>query len=806
LLVAGLAHAAPGGLDESFGQSGSVVTDFGEDEYALATAVQQDGKILVVGESGTPVCCDFVVARYQEDGTLDGDFGSGGVVLTDLGGNDTARAVAVQDDGGIVVVGNSDDSFALARYNPDGTLDAGFGDGGTVVGNPGGLDFGEGVAIQPDGKIVATGYSAVSGEFGVARFDTDGTPDLGFGIGGASVTDLGGYRSGDAGTSLAIQEDGAIVVAGTFSPDGATHDFALARFEPDGAFDSSFGDAGTVVSDLGGDDYARSVAIQDDGAVVVAGYSASAAGDALALARYDSSGALDPAFGDAGIVLTDIGGFEYGAGVRIEDSGRIVVGGKAWNALTGSDFVLAGYGLDGTLDASFGDGGVAITDLGANESGAGLALTAGGNVVVAGSSYAGTDSNFALVRYLGGTDGDADGDGVADAIDVGDGAFDDGAGTSGTIVTTSGLTVLVAPAGDPPGGVRVTVEPGVGFVRLLVCDGMKVKLAPGDHRQVVTITCGSVRIRVEQGGGETSVLVANEEIAVVFPEGADGKVSTAGDAFHVENLGSVALLVTRDGTQSAVPPGGSATVDATPPAITPVVAGTLGNYGWYTSDVTVAWTVADPETLVSSASGCGAVTIAADVGSITLTCQATSGGGTSTRSVTLKRDATAPVVTYGSHPASYTVDKLVSIGCSATDPPPSSGLASSTCLDVSGPAYSFGLGSHTRSASATDNAGNTGSGQTSFSVTVTPASLCNLTARFVHGSAAYQSLSARQRVAVDALTAVACQAVAQLDPRLKPKQRQKLLAAYTAAVDGLVRAGWLTPAQGQLLQGFAAAL
>jgi len=161
------------------------------------------------------------------------------------------------------------------------------------------------------------------------------------------------------------------------------------------------------------------------------------------------------------------------------------------------------------------------------------------------------------------------------------------------------------------------------------------------------------------------------------------------------------------------------TGDTTPPVVGPEqTTGTLGSGGWYSSDVTVRWDPTDTLSRVSSRLGCDGTTIAADTSGTTLTCTATSAGGTTASSVTIKRDATAPLIHYSGNAGSYSFNHAVSISCAASDA--LSGVSSTTCADVSGPASSFGLGTTTLSASATDLAGNTGTGSTSFTVVVTP--------------------------------------------------------------------------------------
>lgn len=175
-------------------------------------------------------------------------------------------------------------------------------------------------------------------------------------------------------------------------------------------------------------------------------------------------------------------------------------------------------------------------------------------------------------------------------------------------------------------------------------------------------------------------------------------------------------------------------LDSTPPVITPSVVGDLGNNGWYTSNIAVSFSVTDPESAVSSKSGCDLVSVTSDTQGVTFTCSATSAGGTASQSVTVKRDAARPTVTYTGS-LSYTVDQSVSITCTAADN--LSGIASHTCDNITGDAYTFPLSNNTGSATATDNAGNSGSSSVTFNVQVTYDSLCKLVRRWVtqHGVA-----------------------------------------------------------------------
>jgi len=172
-----------GTLDLTFNTTGKVLTDFtgsGNSDALQALAVQSDGKIVAAGESFTSGGSSFAVARYEMTGILDTTFNTTGKVLTAFAsGNASAQAVVIQSDGKIVTAGSFDDGnregpdFALARYNVDGSLDSTFNSTGKVVTDIGGFDFAYGVGIQPDGKIVAAGFSAVNGadsDFALTRY------------------------------------------------------------------------------------------------------------------------------------------------------------------------------------------------------------------------------------------------------------------------------------------------------------------------------------------------------------------------------------------------------------------------------------------------------------------------------------------------------------------------------------------------------------------------------------------------------------------------------------------------------------
>jgi len=200
--------------------------------------LQPDGKIVVAGQALTGAGFDVALARYESDGTLDDTFGTGGKVLTDFGGrNDLASSVAVLPDGNIVVAGQASVArglgFALARYNSSGTLDDSFGAGGIVTTDFGLLDQGFSVAyaaslaVQPDGRMVAAGRAYVNGGFhsGLARYNSDGTLDAGFGTGGKVTADFQGPDDYDQFSFVVVQPDGKVVVVVS-----GLGDFTLVRY------------------------------------------------------------------------------------------------------------------------------------------------------------------------------------------------------------------------------------------------------------------------------------------------------------------------------------------------------------------------------------------------------------------------------------------------------------------------------------------------------------------------------------------------------------------------------------------------
>ena len=345
-------YNSDGSLDATFGAEGLVTTDVGgSQEVARSVAVQGDGQIVIAGWSDSQL--DFILARYNSNGSLDTTFGAGGIVITDIGSGapDSANALAIQADGKILVAGDAlgtgGYNFALARFNSNGSPDLTFGSGGIATTDIGANEGAYALAVQNDGKIILAGggpqVSSPLEDFALARYNSDGSLDATFGAGGIVNTDfLGNF---DTAYALAIQADGKIVAAGTTT--GTSIDLALARYNSDGSLDTGFGTGGRVVSDLSGDgsgsETGRAMAVAASGKILVAGQidvdPGTGGGEDVLLTRYNSNGSLDTSFDTDGFVATGIGGvYDDGQGVVIQADGRIIVAGTA-----SGDFALVRY-------------------------------------------------------------------------------------------------------------------------------------------------------------------------------------------------------------------------------------------------------------------------------------------------------------------------------------------------------------------------------------------------------------------------------------------------------------------------------
>ena len=397
-----VALAADGDFDLTFDTDGKVTTAFTlSHDDANDVAVQSDGKIVVVGEIYDASGTNFGLVRYNTNGTLDNTFGTGGLVSTSFGsGSDVATAVALQSDGKIVVVGTAGVSSvpyaAVARYNTNGTLDNTFDSDGkatmTFRGSPIDdrlLD----VVIQPDGKIVASGWTYPGMSYpepGVVRFNSNGTVDF------STAITTGVYSEG---SGIALQPDGKIVVAGVMT--NSSDDIAVWRVTTAGVLDTSFSGDGLQTAVIPStSDTASAVGVQPDGKIVVAGGIGNVSGVSnFALLRYLSDGTLDTTFSGDGIVDQAIGVHnDFINDMVLQSDGRFMVAGFVKNGST-NDVAIARFTNDGVLDTTFSSDGYMTYRIGAsNDTASAIALQSDNKVILSARSSVSGNREFHVAR------------------------------------------------------------------------------------------------------------------------------------------------------------------------------------------------------------------------------------------------------------------------------------------------------------------------------------------------------------------------------------------------------------------------
>ena len=357
--IAAVRYLPNGTLDPSFGSGGIVKTALRTvNAITSAIALQSDGKVILAGSANNGQTNDFAILRYNSNGSLDQTFGKQGIVITSLSeGDDNATDVSIQKDGKILVVGccndGSNTDFAVVRYSSNGTLDPTFGKDGIVLTSLSqGDDQAVAMEVQPDGKVLLTGYSNTN--IATVRYKPDGSLDKSFGKNGIVITSVNSGE--DEAEDIKLQDDGKIVIAGK-SNNGLNNDFALLRYNPDGSPDPTFGKGGIVITGIrDGDDQASALCIQSDGKIIAAGSSNNGLNYDFALIRYNRNGSVDRSFGKNGIVLTYIReGNDLASAVIVQEDGKILAGGNS-NSGTTNDFALIRYDKNGKIDTDFGAG------------------------------------------------------------------------------------------------------------------------------------------------------------------------------------------------------------------------------------------------------------------------------------------------------------------------------------------------------------------------------------------------------------------------------------------------------------------
>ena len=438
---------ADGGLDSDFIQPN--FTDFNQlQDYATSVALQLDAtgqsveKIVVAGYTRVNNVnsnnWDYAVVRYHPDGRLDTAFGDGGKVHTGFGGcfdgDDKGYDVVVQPDGKIIVAGQMDDSdtvlglcfgydydFGLVRYNVDGSLDASFGGGGRVNSGFGGdSDEASNIALLADGKIVAAGRSDHT-NVAIVRYHSDGQEDESFHANGKFTINLSpGFEWTE---ELIIQPDGKMVILANVYDlnDPQQRKFVLLRFQQNGNFDPTFAENG-IRAYVVRDGLAEDMSLQQDNKFLVAGY-IPASEDIRSgfLMRIRPNGSPDQ---NPGKVVTSFGPWDDRAyAITTQANGSIIVAGEADTFGSHKQLALAQYDANGMPDGSFGQSGQVLTGLtGTDDAARAVAVTFSGKIVV-GGFVGDSDADMAVWRFNadGSPDSSFNGGHSFDFVDYGQG-------------------------------------------------------------------------------------------------------------------------------------------------------------------------------------------------------------------------------------------------------------------------------------------------------------------------------------------------------------------------------------------------
>jgi len=390
---------ADGMLDPSFGNGGLVTTSFPgipvNLDFVTALAVLPDGRAVAVGGSSDGDSTGIAVARYLTSGALDTSFGGGrmrvGCAGTGIGGGFGGQAALLQPDGRLVLVGDCPGGMFITvlRLNADGSLDASFGNGGQVLTPFANTHAAAGV-LQPDGRIVAVAVGCTLAACALKAARYNPDGSLDSSFGTGGTLKLSLAQS-FAAQDAAVQPDGKLLIGGRYGPAGA-YDFGLIRLLPNGTLDPSFGVGGVVTSDFGDAEEGVSLIVLGDGRIVLGGRRASD----LAVVRYLPSGSLDTTFGNGGLATANSGASDSLGQVILLPNGKLLIGGSA-----NQDFLLARLLPDGALDTSFGSSGFLTTDFaGTSDYCNAVAVAGTDRILAAGSTGNPPLVDFGLARYI----------------------------------------------------------------------------------------------------------------------------------------------------------------------------------------------------------------------------------------------------------------------------------------------------------------------------------------------------------------------------------------------------------------------
>lgn len=410
-------NAQDGNLDSTFGINGlSVIRNIGDrSDFPVTMFITSDGKNVQVANAATDSNTHYLLVRRNENGTLDQHFGVNGVALADIDGRDGNAFSGVELPGGkYMIAGNclkknfSKYTMILMRFNNNGTVDSTFGDQGNVsysIGDDYSNDYPTALLVQKDGRLIATGYTSVSGQYVLfaARYLPDGRRDTSFGNAGKKLIPLSSYSL--FGNNGALQDDGKVLIIASVQNADYQFDFATVRLNADGSLDNTFGRNGKVITDFGGNnDFPYGIAIQPDHKILVGGYYNAGNKANTGIIRYNPDGSVDATFGNKGKTAAALPNASVDCfSIALQPDNKIVAGATAYYLNgTNSDYALFRFQSNGKPDLGFGSNGKVITSVTDGFDAVNVVRTnAKGKILVAGSSQSKLGiSKLSEARYV----------------------------------------------------------------------------------------------------------------------------------------------------------------------------------------------------------------------------------------------------------------------------------------------------------------------------------------------------------------------------------------------------------------------
>ena len=401
----------PGDLDLTFGANGIVTADAGNlglDDGVGVIKQLNDGQLMIAGRGRTigfpPYESYLMLVKFQQNGTLTSGFGQNGFVITDLGGDNEGLVSFYEKENGKIIAGGTSNQIGifehvLIQFTGEGSLDLTFGDNGIVYDSQ--TVFGSvltSLTMNQQDEFLATGTA--NGDVMLAKYASDGFAADNFGISGRVIHNLGELETI---TDCIVQTDGKILLAGTQAESGNPEGVILLRLLPDGSLDLSFNLSGWANLSLStNNNRPADITLLESGKILVIGFTTNQAETAFEIfaLRLMPDGSYDSSFGTNGIARYDIGsGDDYASAVVLQPDGKAIIGGTANNG-NDNNFCLIRINEDGSLDPTFGNNGIVITEISPDNDGiADMELQADGKLVVAGTARVGTNDDIAIARY-----------------------------------------------------------------------------------------------------------------------------------------------------------------------------------------------------------------------------------------------------------------------------------------------------------------------------------------------------------------------------------------------------------------------